>query len=292
MDRLAKKLRQKEKELAELIKEQEQLRKKVKEADQIGDKAAREEELKRLAREQEKLKAKTEDMVSQLTRLRASRAGQALGKASGQMEGAGQQMNEGKQGEDEQDEALDRLNEAKRELERARKEAEEELGREQISRLADLIRPLKERQEALNVETARLQDVLQRKRAWDRILRDDFQRKRDAQRGLGAETEDVASKRLTGAAVFARLMRRAGEAMDEASKRMTIVIKEGAKPDAGPPQLPDAETIRLQQLALRRLTQVVDALKEAAEKMQQAKAGGGDGGGGGGGRGGGSGAAG
>ena len=35
------------------------------------------------------------------------------------MEGAGQQMNEGKQGEDEQDETLDRLNEAKRELERA-----------------------------------------------------------------------------------------------------------------------------------------------------------------------------
>jgi hypothetical protein len=35
----------------------------------------------------------------------------------------------------------------------------------------------------------------------------------------------------------------------------------------------------LQQLALRRLTQVVDALKESAEKMQQARAGGGGSGG-------------
>ena len=33
-------------------------------------------------------------------------------------------------------------------------------------------------------------------------------------------------------------MRRAGEAMDEASKRMTIVIKEGAKPDADRPNYP------------------------------------------------------
>src|SRR5262249_15998561 len=45
-----------------------------------------------------------------------------------------------------------------------------------------------------------------------------------------------------------------------------------------PKELPDAETARLQQLAQRRLTQVVDALKEAIEKMEQAKGGGGGGG--------------
>ena len=196
LDRLAKKLREKEKELAELIKEQEELRKKVKEAGQIGDKAQREEELKRLARRQEELRKKTEEMVRQLTRMRAPRAGQTLGRAGEQMAGAGQQMQGGQQGEDEQEQTLERLNEAQRELQRARKEAEEELGREQIIRLADLIRPLKERQEALSAETNRFQENVQRKEKWDRGLQGDFLRKRDAQKGLGEETAEVAGKEV------------------------------------------------------------------------------------------------
>ena len=276
LDRLAKKLREKERELAELVQEQEELQKKVKEAGQIGDKAKREEELKRLAKKQQELQKKTEEMVRQLTRMRASRAGQALSKAGEQMDGAGQQLDGGQKGEDEQDEALERLNEAQRELERARKEAEEELAREQISKLADLIRPLKERQEALNAETSRSQESVQRKGAWSRSFRADFLRKREAQRSLAEETKDLAAKRLTNAPVFARLMRRASEAMNEASERMEQVAMQPVEPA----QLPDAETARLQQLAVRRLTQVVDALKEAAEKMQQAKGGGGGGGGG------------
>jgi hypothetical protein len=273
LDRLAKKLREKEKELADLVKEQEELRKKVKEARKIGDKAQREEELKRLARRQEELQKKTEEMVQELTRLRAPRAGEALSRAGEQMDGAGQQMSGGQEGEDEQEETLERLHEAQRELQHARKEAEEELGREQIIRLADLIRPLKERQEALSEETTRFQENVQRKGEWSRPLRGDFLRKRDAQKGLGEETAELAEKRLSKAPVFARLMRRANEAMTAASERMTTVARE----QVDPKELPDAETAQLQQLAQRRLTQVVDALKEAAEKMEQAKGGGGGG---------------
>jgi hypothetical protein len=271
LDRLTKKLREKEKELAQLVEEQEELRKKTKEAAALGDKAKREEELKRLSKRQEELRKKTEDMVQQLTRMRAPRAGQALSQAGEQMAGAGEQLNGGQQGDDEQEETLERLNEAQRELQRARKEAEEELGREQITRLADLIRPLKERQEALTAETARFQENVQRKNKWDRALRSDFLRKSEAQHGLGTETEELAEKRLSKAPVFARLMRRAGEAMTEASERMKTVAKDAVSPE----ELPDADTARLQQTAQRRLTQVVDALKEAAEKMEQAKAGGG-----------------
>jgi hypothetical protein len=270
LDRLAKKLREKEKELDELIKEQEQLQKKVKEAGQIGDKAKREEELKRLVKKQQELQKKTQDMVQQLTRLRASRAGQALSQAGGQMEGAGKQLENGQHGEDEQEEALERLNEAKRELERTRKEAEEELAREQILRLADLIKPLKERQEALIAETSRLQNDVLRNGKWTRGTRASLSDNSRVQKGLGAETEDVATKRLTGAAVFARLMRRAAEAMTDAGKRMDDIFEEVKRPeDVDLKKLPDAELARRQQVALRRLTQVVDALKEAAEKMQQ-----------------------
>jgi hypothetical protein len=182
-------------------------------------------------------------------------------------------MEGGQQGEDEQQETLARLNEAQRELQRARKEAEEELGREQVTRLADLIRPLKERQDALSADTARFQETIQRKGKWERSLRGDLMRKAEAQRGLGADTEDIAEKRLSKAPVFARLMRRASEAMTAASDRMNTVAKEAIDPK----ELPDAETGRMQQLAQRRLTQVVDALKDAIEKMEQAKGGAGAG---------------
>jgi hypothetical protein len=275
LDRLAKKLREKEKELDDLVKEQEELRKKTKEAGEIGDKGKHEEELKRLSKRQEDLRKKTEEMVRQLTRLRASRAGQSLAQAGEQMAGAGEQMNGGKESEDQQEETLERLNEAQRELQRARKEAEEELGREQITRLTELIRPLKERQEALNAETNRAQENVQRKGKWDRALRGDYLRKSEAQKGLGAETLELAEKRLSHAPVFARLMRRAGEAMNDAGERMNTVAKETVDPK----ELPDADTTRLQQTAQRRLAQVVDALKEAAERMELARNGGGEGGG-------------
>jgi len=267
LDRLTKKLREKEKELADLIKEQDELRKKVKEAGKIGDKAQREDELKRLARRQKELREKAEQLVEELTRMRAPRASEALSRAGELMDGAGQQMNGGQEGENEQEETLERLHEAQRELQRARKEVEEELGREQIIRLADLIRPLKERQEALSAETMRSQENVRLQGTWNRGLRSDFLRKGEAQHGLGAETEEVAEKRLSKAPVFARLMRRASQAMTAAGQRMKTVAKE----QVDPRDLPDAETQRWQQLAQRRLTQVVDALKETAEKMEQAR---------------------
>jgi hypothetical protein len=277
LDRLAKKLRERERELAELVKEQEQLRKKIKEAKQIGDKAKREEELKRLAREQKELQQKTQKMVERLTRMRASRASQELGQASKQMEGAGEQLERGKSDETEQEELLERLNEAQNELERARQAAEDELAREQIGRLTDLITRLKERQESLNVESARIQGAVQQRSAWPRNLKLSMLSMRTAQKGLGAETEEVATKQLTGSPVFARLMRRAADAMTDASGRAERV----ARDEVDPTKLPDSELTRLQQQALRRLTQVVDALKDAAEKMEQALASGGGGGGGG-----------
>ena len=52
LDRLVKKLREQEKELARLEEEMERLKKKTEEAARIGDAREREEELKRLAREQ------------------------------------------------------------------------------------------------------------------------------------------------------------------------------------------------------------------------------------------------
>jgi hypothetical protein len=281
LDRLAKKLREAEKELEELQQEQERLAKKVKEAQAIGDKAKREEALKRLAREQEQLKQKTEQLARRLSRLRAERASQTLGKAGAQMDQAAEQMNNGDKPEEPQ-EALDRLNEAKRDLDRERQRAEEELQREQLIRVADTLQRLKERQDGHNAEAIRIQTEVQQAGEWRRALRVSLSQLGEAENGLGTETEEVATKDLTGTPVFARLVRRSAEAMKEVNARVKALINE-------PPavkDLPDAELTRLQQLATKRLAQVLEAIKDQASGGG-GPAGGGEGGGGDGGEGGG-----
>ncbi|HZT82574.1 MAG TPA: hypothetical protein VFA26_20260, partial [Gemmataceae bacterium] len=78
LDRLAKKLREAEKELQELVDEQEKLQKKAKEAEKIADPKEREEELQRLARRQKELQKKAQEMAERLSRMRLARAKQTL----------------------------------------------------------------------------------------------------------------------------------------------------------------------------------------------------------------------
>jgi len=276
LDRLAKKLKDAEKKLDELTDEQERLQKKAKETGQIADPVQREEALKRLAREQQQLEQKAQDLVKQLSRLRAERASQSLGKAGGEMGQAGQQLQRGQKPEEQQEDALDRLDEARREIEQARKQVEDELTREQLTRVADTIKRLKERQESLNTDMLQKQnDVLQRKE-WTRGLRLSMLSLGEAQEGLKGEVEDTAGKELPGTPVFARMLQRSAEAMNDAGKR----IKEMSKAPPKLETLPDQETRRLQQLALRRLEQVLEVIQSEAQRPAGAQAGGGPGGGG------------
>jgi hypothetical protein len=290
LDRLARKLREAEKELAGLIDEQERLEKKVKEAGQIDDPERREQELQTLQRRQQELKERAEQLLQQLSRQRAGRAGQALGRAGERMEQARRQMAEGQQADEPQEEALDRLEEALDEVEQAREQAEDELDRERRVRAADALKRLRERQESLNAEAARLQELLAgavRDRKWVRKgagtpLRASLLGLAENQNGLGQETADAARKELTGTPVFARLVQRSAEAMAEAGRRVDELTNRGRQQAD---TLPDAELGRLQQEALRRLDQVLAALKEDEGRgpRRSAAAGGGGGGSGGGG---------
>ena len=275
LDRLAKKLKEAQQRLEDLQKEQELLTKKIKEAQQNTDPAQREQELKVLSLQQQKLQEKTQELVKQLSRMRAERASQALGKAGAQMDQAGRQLQKGQNPEDPQ-EALDRLNEAKREVEQARKQAEEELQREQLVRVAETLIRIKERQEGLNNEAARIQTAVQQAGEWRRTLRNSsLVQLGDSQKGLSEETQSVAEKELAGTPVFSRMIRRSAEAMRDTQKRVEQMRE---KPPI-PKKLPDAELTRLQTLATLRLTQVLDAIKEqTAEGNPRQQAGGGPGG--------------
>jgi hypothetical protein len=190
------------------------------------------------------------------------RAGQALNRALEQMKEAIQRLERGQNPDDQQDEALDRIDDAQREVERAREEAEEELAREQLAKIGDVIKGLKERQEALGCEQARLQrEALQRGR-WGRDLQQSLKDLARNQKSLGDETARPAEKRLSEAPVFARLLKKSSEAMQTASEHLEEYLKKAALQPAQ--VVPDEETPRLQQEALRLLEQLLEVLKPDA----------------------------
>jgi colicin import membrane protein len=286
LDRLAKKMRQAEKKLAELIEEQERLQKKVKEAKAIPNAAQREAALKALAGEQQRLQKKTREMMEEVARLRAGRASHELGKANEQMDDALQQLSRAEEADQKQEDVLDRLDEALEELEEARKQTEEHLAREQLTNLAEALKRHKERQESIKDETEALQKRVLQSKGWTRGQLGSLLKQKGAEDGLAGETEKDG-KKLTGAPVFARQVRNAAEAMKQAGMRADAMLKEvkadheaGRKPDLT--RLPDAELGRAQGEAVRRLAQLLDAIKTAAEAPPRAarRQGGGGGGGG------------
>jgi hypothetical protein len=259
LDRLAKKLREKQDQLEQLAQEQEKLQKKMREARAIQDAKQREEELKKLARRQKELKEQAEDLARQLSRMRQERAGQAASQAAGQMEQALKQLERGQDADEEQEEALERLDEAQREVERSREETEEELAREQLAKIADEIKRVKERQESLVEEASRLEREVLQEKGWRRRFLQSLGRLADNQKALGEETTALGEKKLTEAQVFARLIKKAGGAMADAGEKM---LQRRERAIQEPSDLePNEQAAKLQRQALRRLDQLLEALK-------------------------------
>jgi hypothetical protein len=249
LDRLAKKLAEKQKELEALGKDQDELQKQIEAAEKAND----EQELARLGKKQKALAQKAKDLAEQLTRMGADRAGRSAAQAGEAMDQAGARLEKGQKPEDE-DAALDRLAEARDEVDQAKEDAEDQLSREQQARIAEEVQRLKERQEGLNEEAVRIRDELKANKERSRKLLVSMSGLSDAQRGLGDETEALAHKDLAGAPVFLRLMMRSAESMADAAARLDT----GRRPDGAGVE---DEVMRAQQEALHRLDLVLNALK-------------------------------
>lgn len=282
LDRLIKKIREAEQKLADLTEQQDRLRAKEKASERAADPMKRQEMLKRLAREQERLQQEAQQMVRELSRLRGERAAQALSQASEGMQRAGRQLERGENSDEQRQELLDRLNDARQRLQEARAEAEEELAREKLAKLADQIKGVRQRQEALLAESARIHRELLQRKQWVRPLQASLRGLSDVQRGLGEETERLAKEKLEGAKVFAHLLGKAAEAMQRVSARMLERLDRareridnapvGEEPDLDVPaeQAADADTQTLQRAALQRIERLLDALKSDEEGGQDA----------------------
>jgi hypothetical protein len=286
LDQLSKKLEAAQGRMAELARRQEELRKRVQAAGKIQDPKDRAAELKRLAKEQQELRKEAQDQLRELNRLRASRSAQALSQAASGMERQARRLEQGEMpDEDDQEETLDRLADAQDELDQAKDAVEEELAREKLAKLADVIKRLKERQEALSTERARIDRSVQQKKGWDRGLRASLGQLGDDQKALGDETGNLAKEKLAGAEAFLRTLKKSATAMGKAGER----LQELPRDDQDREGLTAAA--KLQDAARRRIDQVLDALKPGsgmrsrqARKEQPAKPGGEQGGGGGGGQ--------
>lgn len=275
LDRLSKKLRELEKKLDELTQRQEDLQKKIREASALTNPQERENALKRLARQQRELAKdveKTQNDLRQLSRFRADQAGQAMSQASEQMEQAAQRLERGQQPEEQTEEALDRLDEAQREMQQARTETEEELAREQLAKVADVIKRLKERHDSLIAEAERIQNTVNQNKTWSRPTKRSLSELAQNQKALADDVGHVADEKLSAAIVFARALKKSAATMNRAAERFEEQHKR-AEENANDIEA-DAEAIRSQQEARTRLDQLLDLLKsETGSPMGRPQAG-------------------
>src|SRR5262249_12248723 len=121
---------------------------------------------------------------------------------------------------EEEENALERLRDAIEDLQDAREQVQNELARERLLKIAEQIKLLKQRHEALVPETERIhREVLQAKE-WSRPLGISLNREADAQDQIAQEGRALAKDKLKGADVFAHIMHKAADAMEQAAENM------------------------------------------------------------------------
>lgn len=251
---------------------QDELRQRTDAATRNPDPAARADALKQLAAEQDKLAEQAREMAQRLTRDREDAAARDVRVAQGKMQAARDEMERGADPGRAQDEATDKLDQARDKLDTAQQREAKELSDEKRRKLADAVKGLRDRQAGLVAEAARVQDKVVADKGWSRPLLASYGDLEEAERGLAGEVRGLADKEFAGLPVFARVVKDAAGAMEKAADRVKDRGRDAldADPDAAfDPELEAAngdKVRRPMELALRRLDQLLDALKQDPPK--------------------------
>jgi hypothetical protein len=273
--RLVKELKNAEAELDKLRQRQAENLRKTREARNNPDARQRADQLKKLAKEQAEIQKELDRQLKRLAKLNAGGATRAGSRASGRMGQAQQDLDQdqGEQAEQDEDEALTDLEEAQDEVQQARRDAEEQLAMEQLVKMADHLKSLRERQETIVKATDEYEKI---RGEHDGLLtiaqRNGIRSLGRIQEGLKDETAELIEK-LEGAPVFALTLKRAAGNMEEAAGRLHTVKT-------------DELTQRATRSAARRIQQLLESLKPDRPKEGDQQQGGGNPGGGAGGQGG------
>ncbi|MFO0803687.1 MAG: hypothetical protein U0791_11295 [Gemmataceae bacterium] len=276
---LAKKKKNLANQLDDIAGQQDELRKKAEAADKIADAGKREQELQKLAREQDKLVEQTRDLLQKLQRERADGAARDARKALDKMEAARDDLEQGKSPANEQKDATEKLDDARDKLDQAAARAPQELSDEKRRKLADLVAALHERQKGAVAEAERIQSKVLADKKWSRPVLQSYKDLEDRERSLAVEVAALAEREFKDLLVFARIVKDAAEAMEKAGDRVKIRRQDALDADPDTPFDVDLEKAnasragRPMELALRRLEQVLEALKpeNATAKKEREK---------------------
>lgn len=269
-----------------LASQQDELRKKTAKAEGLSDPQERKAELQKLAREQERLQKEAERLAERLTREQAGAAAHDVRRAADQMDAARQELEQGQPPAASQEDAKDKLDEAADRLDQERKQADQQLSREKREQLAEVLKGIRERQKATVDEAARIQAAATAAKQWDRPLLASLGDLEDREKNLAGEVRAFADKQLGDLPVFGKLAAQAAAAMERAARVAVERRDDAATADRFDPETEKVSDERLNrplQLALRRLDQILDTLKDDPKDKAAAQGGGGDGAGGGGG---------
>ncbi len=282
-DALFKKQKENADTLDKLASDQDELRKKAKAAAAEPDADTRAEQLKTLAKEQDQLRRRATALAEKLTRDKADPSADAVRRAANEMAAAQDRLEDGKSPVPQQDEALQKFDEALDTLEAEQKKAEDDLTREKREQLADQLKALRDRQQAAEAEAVRVGQAAAKAKGWSRPLLASLTDFEDRQKNLAGELRGFSEKKLADLPVFGKLAGQAAAAMDRAA-RTAAERKDDALADAGAPFDAEADkaaherVLRPTQTALRRLDQILAALKDEpkpnAAKSPDPKAGG------------------
>ncbi len=152
---------------------------------------------------------------------------------------------------------------------------EDELAREQLAKIADRIKGLKERQDAALVRSRELHKKVLAKKKWTAGLVETLGADVVSQQGLAGETRALKEK-LKEAKVFEHVFEKAAKAMEGAAQAMEN-RKETAKErfaefeqeEVGDEKAKAQAVEKQQALASRRLSRLLDALKNEAPQLAQ-----------------------
>lgn len=275
---LAKKKKRLADQLDDLAGQQDDLRKKTEEANKTKDEERRADELKKLAPEQQKIIDQTRDLVQKLQRERADDAAKDARKALDKMEASRDDLERGMNPTNEQKDATEKLDAARDKLDTAVAKAPQELTDEKRRKLADLVKALLERQKAAVVEANRIQEKVLADKKWSRPLLQSYKDLEDRERALAVEVRTMAEREFAELLVFERIVKDAADAIEKAAEKAKLRRQDALDTDpdtAFDPDLEKANAGRVRRpmdLAVRRLQQVLEALKpenEAAKKSEK-----------------------
>ncbi|MCE9603989.1 MAG: hypothetical protein K8U03_03705 [Planctomycetia bacterium] len=262
LNRLVSKLKKAETDLASVAQEQKGLKSKFRDAQQVANETERKQELERLAKKQRELQEKNAKLAEELKRLRAERSAARLDQGGRKMEGAGQGAEQGDaaQAEEQSASAERDLENAQRELAQERRKAEADLAQEVAAKMEDDVKASIARQRRIVEEIVRY-ETMRQAGGLTRGAQIGLLDLAEEQETLERDTRAAAERMRSAAAFKLGLESSAGE-----MARTAEMVRE---------RRTDAATQRASQNAIRRLQQLLDAIKPRSQKKQGGEGGGG-----------------